>query len=352
MTVYSATDMDHDKKAWINLAKGICIVLVVMMHTALGVEKVLGQTGVLHSLVAWTKPFRMPDFFLLSGYLAGSVSALSWRSFIDRRILHYAYFYVLWLAILTGLKLATDGMLSIDGFARAFAFGFVEPFSTLWFIYILPFFMLVARFARGWLAWVIGLIAAALHVWAAAYPDGGAYAMSSQVTGWIAPDSAALFLIFFLGGYLGRGVIVRIPGLIRAFPEAGIAIIILWATFHAYALSAGLVALPGLTIVFGLLGALAIVVLAVMLERVSPLAWLAFCGRHSLAIYLAFVIPMGVSRSLLVNKLGVTQPDIVMVLVLVGAIVLPLIFERLVQTGPLRFLFVRPGWTRLTDNKV
>ena len=58
MTVYSATDLDHDKRAWINLAKGICIVLVVMMHTALGVEKVLGQTGVLHSLVAWWQQQR------------------------------------------------------------------------------------------------------------------------------------------------------------------------------------------------------------------------------------------------------------------------------------------------------
>lgn len=47
----------------------MCIILVVMMHTALGVEKEIGQTGFLHAIVAWTKPFRMPDFFLLSGYL-------------------------------------------------------------------------------------------------------------------------------------------------------------------------------------------------------------------------------------------------------------------------------------------
>lgn len=352
MTVLPVTNVVSDNKAWIDRAKGICIILVVMMHTALGVEKVLGQTGVLHAVVSWTKPFRMPDFFLLSGYLAGAIGALSWRSFVDRRILHYVYFYLLWLSILTGLKLATEGALTTDSFAHALMFGLVEPFSTLWFIYVLPTFMVLARFARGWLAWAIGIIATVLHVWAAAYPDGGAYAMSSHVFGWIAPDSAALFLIFFLCGYLGRGLIDRTTGLIRMAPTAGIATMLLWAALHALALSAGLTAIPGLTIAFGLLGALAIVTLAVLIERVSALDWLAFCGRHSLAIYLAFVIPMSASRSLLVGKLGVAQPDIVMAAVLVCAILFPLILERLVQRGPLQFLFIRPSWAHLRKTEV
>ena len=135
MSALQATVVVVDNKGWIDRAKGICIILVVMMHTALGVEKVLGETGFLHAVVAWTKPFRMPDFFLLSGYLAGGIGALSWRTFADRRILHYVYFYLLWLAILTSLKLATEGALTISDFVKAFTFGLIEPFSTLWFIF-------------------------------------------------------------------------------------------------------------------------------------------------------------------------------------------------------------------------
>ena len=52
---------------WVDYAKGICIVLVVMMHSTLGVEAAAGQTGFMHLLVAFAKPFRMPDFFLISG---------------------------------------------------------------------------------------------------------------------------------------------------------------------------------------------------------------------------------------------------------------------------------------------
>ena len=49
---------------WVDYAKGICIVMVVMMHSVLGVELAAGQTGFMHVLVAFAKPFRMPDFFL------------------------------------------------------------------------------------------------------------------------------------------------------------------------------------------------------------------------------------------------------------------------------------------------
>ncbi|HKU07344.1 MAG TPA: acyltransferase, partial [Bradyrhizobium sp.] len=42
---------------WVDYAKGICIVMVVMMHSVLGVEKAVGETGFMHALVAFAKPF-------------------------------------------------------------------------------------------------------------------------------------------------------------------------------------------------------------------------------------------------------------------------------------------------------
>jgi len=57
---------------WVDYAKGICIVMVVMMHSVLGVELAAGQTGFMHVLVAFAKPFRMPDFFLISGLFCRS----------------------------------------------------------------------------------------------------------------------------------------------------------------------------------------------------------------------------------------------------------------------------------------
>lgn len=48
---------------WVDVAKGFCIILVVMMHSTLGVEKAAGETGWMGLVVSFAQPFRMPDFF-------------------------------------------------------------------------------------------------------------------------------------------------------------------------------------------------------------------------------------------------------------------------------------------------
>ena len=85
-------------------AKGICIVMVVMMHSVLGVEAAAGQTGFMHAFVAFAKPFRMPDFFLISGLFLAVVIDRDWRTYLDRKVVHFAYFYVLWVTIQFGFK--------------------------------------------------------------------------------------------------------------------------------------------------------------------------------------------------------------------------------------------------------
>ena len=74
------------------------------MHSVLGVELAAGQTGFMHLLVAFAKPFRMPDFFLISGLFLPLVIDRDWRTYLDRKVVHFAYFYVLWVTIQFGFK--------------------------------------------------------------------------------------------------------------------------------------------------------------------------------------------------------------------------------------------------------
>lgn len=37
--------------AWVDVAKGLCIILVVMMHATLGVEKAIGSETSLHAFI-------------------------------------------------------------------------------------------------------------------------------------------------------------------------------------------------------------------------------------------------------------------------------------------------------------
>src|SRR6266566_8906905 len=113
---------------WVDYAKGICIVMVVMMHSVLGVEQAFGQTGFMHVLVAFAKPFRMPDFFLISGLFLARVIDRDWRTYLDRKVVHFAYFYVLWVTIQFAFKApgfaAEHGAL---GVVKLYAEAFIEP---------------------------------------------------------------------------------------------------------------------------------------------------------------------------------------------------------------------------------
>lgn len=333
---------------WVDIAKGICILLVVLMHTVLGIQKDVGQGGYLIEVVAWTKPFRMPDFFILSGFLAARSVTMSWRDFLDRKVLHYAYFYVLWLAIVIVVKAAPAGLAALPQIAVGLVRGLFEPFSTLWFIYILPFFMLAARLAKGWIALVIGFVAVILHMAASAYPAGGAYAMSSQMTASTAFNSIAMFFVFFLTGFFGRPLIERVVQWTRRSAHIAFLVLVGWAIAHSAALHQVITGIPGLTLIFGIAGGVAVVILATLLSRCRVAGWLAYCGQHSLAIYLAFVIPMAVTREILVEIGGLKQPDLLAIVVLASAVLLPLLLVRATAGRAFAFLFKRPSWARLS----
>src|SRR4030088_278167 len=89
---------------WVDYAKGFCIVFVVMMHSTLGVENAAGQDGWLHVVVAFAKPFRMPDFFMISGLFLSQVIDRNWRPYLARKVVHFVYFYLLWTAIQFAVK--------------------------------------------------------------------------------------------------------------------------------------------------------------------------------------------------------------------------------------------------------
>src|SRR5947208_11440297 len=106
--------------------------MVVMMHSTLGVEQAAGHEGWMHYAVTFAKPFRMPDFFLISGLFLARVIDRDWRTYLDRKVVHFAYFYVLWVTIQFAFKAtgfaAEHGA---SGVAKLYAEAFIEPFGTL-----------------------------------------------------------------------------------------------------------------------------------------------------------------------------------------------------------------------------
>src|ERR1041384_3957731 len=211
----SATRID-----WVDTAKGVSIVMVVMMHSVLGVEAAAGETGFMHALVAFAKPFRMPDFFLISGLFLSVVIARDWRTYLDRKVVHFAYFCVLWVTIQFAFKApgftAEHGAL---GVAMLYAEAFVEPFGTLWFIYLLPIFFVVTKLTRELPVLLIWTILAALEI-------------AHIQTGWTVIDEFAARFVYFYTGYILAARVFQIAALVQARPALAIFGLAAWAAFN------------------------------------------------------------------------------------------------------------------------
>ena len=95
----------NERLNWVDSAKGISIILVVMMYSVFNVGQDAEGVGLFHYVIGFATPFRMPEFFLISGLFLGQVLARDWKSYADRRVVHYLYFYALWAVIHIVLKI-------------------------------------------------------------------------------------------------------------------------------------------------------------------------------------------------------------------------------------------------------
>src|SRR5215218_2594156 len=251
---------DDGRVAWVDTAKGICIVFVVMMHATLGVGEAMGGDGFMHWVVAFAKPFRMPDFFLISGLFLARVIDRNWRTYGDRRVVHFAYFYLLWLVIQSALKFNQVGGGTAAGFLEHLAFSLVEPFSTLWFVYLLAVFSVVTKLLRGVRPGLLLAAAAVLEI-------------LPIETGWFLLDEFCGRWVYFLAGYILAPHIFALADWATDNVQRALAGLVLWAVVNGFlALSpsglAGyptLATLPFASLALGVVGATAIVTIAALL---------------------------------------------------------------------------------------
>ena len=320
-----------ERVGWVDYAKGICIVMVVMMHSVLGVELAAGQTGFMHVLVAFAKPFRMPDFFLISGLFLALVIGRDWRTYLDRKVVHFAYFYVLWVTIQFGFKapaFAAESSWTHAGYL--YLESFVEPFGTLWFIYLLPVFFVFTKATRGWpplLVWGALALLESAHV----------------ATGWTLIDEFCARFVYFYSGYLFADHVFALSDRARARPGLALAGLALWALVNGGLVWFGLSEWPLISLLLGLAGACAVVAIGTLLARVHWLDFLRFCGEHSIVIYLAFFLPMAATRTLLLRAGMIHDIGTISLIVTLAGVFGSLAIWRIALAAGANFLFERPA---------
>jgi uncharacterized membrane protein YcfT len=314
---------------WVDYAKGICIIMVVMMHSVLGVELAAGQTGYMHYVVEFAKPFRMPDFFLISGLFLARVIDRDWRTYLDRKVVHFLYFYVLWVTIQFGFK--APGLADEHGWPyviRFYLLSYIDPFGTLWFIYLLPVFFVLTKAVRNVpavLIWGIAALLESLHI----------------VTGWTAIDEFCARFVYFYSGYLFATQVFALSDTARAKPAVAMLGIAAWAVLNAVLVHGGVSEWPVMSLALGFAGVVAIIVAGTLLAKMQWLNFVRFLGEHSIVVYLAFFLPMATARAALL-KFAPLDIGTIALIVTVSGVVGALAIWWLALRLHANFLFERP----------
>lgn len=333
---------------WVDAAKGISIILVVMMYSVFNVGQDADGVGLFHYVIGFATPFRMPEFFLISGLFLSQVIDRDWRRFADRRVVHYLYFYAIWAVIHIVVKI---GLASADPLAAAedIAWAVIEPYGVLWFIYLLAAFSATAKLFHS----------ARMPHWAV-FGFGALLQVANISTGSYLVDQFCHYFVFFYSGYAFAPAIFRLVEWATENARLALIGLTVYAAINAALvfspgfavlpneIELGYAGLPGVRLALALAGSVALCVTASFLVRLPWMGWLRWLGERSLVVYLVFVLPMSFIRIAL-DKIGVIQ-DVTLLsgLVIVGSILVSLGLYGLVQwTGRGRFLFERPAWAHL-----
>ncbi|MCS3442754.1 acyltransferase family protein [Microbacterium phyllosphaerae] len=303
---------------WPDVAKGVCIILVVLWHVvtkhAIEVKGAGPITDAWATLNAQLLPLRMPLFFLISGMFAGSAvnapAGSSWR----RRAGRLAAVYVIWVVIQTFVLALTpdfDTARAENGW-QLLAQLTISP-TNLWYLLALAVYLVVARLLRHVSTTVVLPIA---------------FVIAAVAAAGLIPDLGNLWqlvqnLFFFLAGLRLRPMIERF-----AAASGPLRTLMLGAAYVAAVGAVGVLGMrqwpgvwPFLAVVAVTFGVAAYAVLDRHAGAIArPLRWI---GQRTLPIYVIHMIPLALIDGALRGAGWVTTPafEVVWPIVLTGVVI-------------------------------
>jgi fucose 4-O-acetylase-like acetyltransferase len=301
---------------WIDIARGIGIILVVYAHAARGLvlSEVLPSAGWPITVDTVIYAFHMPLFFILPGLNVERGVARGRRDFIVNKLQTIAWPYFLWSLVGGGLKLVakpyTNNPISpADIIAIPIA-----PIEQFWFLYVLFFCQLFIAIIlpRRWLLAALTLLG--VIAWSTVAEESIFFRILHYLPYVVAGLFAVPILAELAKRRAGQWAVLASAWLIFAFlilptaPPAQLAPII-------YALA--------------LLGSAGTIALAMILDAASlPMGWLEHLGRLSMPIFIMHTIFSAAMRAVL-KIAGLSDSVMTLALVTIAGIVLSLLAYRI-----------------------
>jgi fucose 4-O-acetylase-like acetyltransferase len=272
-----------DRVDWVDFAKGLGILLVVLGHSIGG----LINSGVLpaHSgfsfAVDYIYAFHMPLFFFLAGLFVRSSSRRPFRSYIANKISVIVYPYFLWSLVTGILQHFTSNSNNAISWLDIAKLPYI-PIDQYWFLYVI-FCMYVLFWPLYRLqisTYSIFLLTIALYIFEASGAD---------ITEWDVLHSLGALLIYF-----GLGAVVAETSFLGTLAKSAWPYLLIIAILD-YGLI-GVIAItdqlkqPILHPLAAVAGTFATVIVAMLFSRIDGFSFIRTWGVYSLEIFVAHTI--------------------------------------------------------------
>jgi fucose 4-O-acetylase-like acetyltransferase len=353
---------------WIDAAKGLAIILVVVLHATESVS--MTSTGAASGQVAvWDEinyalgSMRMPLFFAMSGLLAAKWVNARWGRVLGVKVALFVWLLVLWPfvraagyllgAVVSGspdpvgealdsLDLPEAVVTALPNplatVAATVLLSPVWPFGIRWFIWALAVFFVVARAAHRVPPRIQLAVAAVVSLLATIG------VLDPPNRGW---DGVLSYAFFFFAGVYLKPQILRLGDALTF--RTGAAVVAVWAAcvgvFLVWPNHALLVAMP----VTGVVAGIAIG------RGLAGIGALRYVGTRTLVVYLTHMLVIHAALLVLapvVERLGPAFVTVDILALSALAVVVSLAVGSLAARSPLAWLYAVPGpWARFVERR-
>ncbi len=321
--------------AWVDAAKGLSIVLVVLHHTVYFLDTSGLAPGPIVAGNEALASLRMPLFFLASGLFVAGPLAAPWRTLLHTRVALFLWLYLLWTLIrFTFFATLVPSGIDPDDSANPMnvVLALLLPGPSMWFLYALALFAVIGKLLRR--------VPAAMQLTASgvlsALAGAGLLDFDSR---WIA---ICRFLFFFLLGWHAKQLIERVARDTSLLKVAAAAAVCVAAAGGAVALDVRTV--PGVAWALNCAAVIFGVLFAAWISRYVIGRPLVALGRRTLPIYLIHMLWLAVIvagiRHLDVPSVVAYALPVVITTALVG---LSLMTHRLLVGAGGTWLFALPS---------
>lgn len=321
--------MSKNRIEWVDYAKGISIILVVLFHASSRNLDSIFFHPVIDDINEYFRLFRMPLFFFLSGIFISKSLRVSLKDFIKSKVMYLLYLYILWAFIKYILLDLSRYLISSDAeYLTRILTIFTSPPATLWFIYALAIFFVISRIVRNfpWIAFVLSLIPYALSI-----QSGEHFDLTFL-------DNLARYYPMFLLGHLSLEVLRKISSKVKVYH---LALVVLSFYLSGQVLGSSLDSNFVVILFMNIFSILSGIIVSVLLTRTNHFEWLSYVGKNTLPIYVMHFIPITIFERII----AATYPDIPLLsisILLIAGVYLPLLMKNIAVRFGFSWLFTPP----------